>query len=137
MVDDPTAWEGHYAFASHIGMELTQWASGFAQVELPIVDHIKNRHGLPHGGVHASLLDTAMGYCGCYTGDPEAPQLCLTLNLNVNYIGVAKGARLIAEGRRTGGGKSTFFAEGEIKDDFGNLIGQGTGVFRYIKKQQV
>ncbi|MGY3438178.1 MULTISPECIES: PaaI family thioesterase [unclassified Marinovum] len=112
-------------------MELVEWRTDFAQMELTLADFTRNRHGAPHGGVHASLLDTSMGYAGCFTGDPELRQMCLTLNLSVNYLSRPNGTRLIAEGRRTGGGKRTFFAEGKVLDETGALIATGTGVFRY------
>jgi acyl-coenzyme A thioesterase PaaI-like protein len=74
-----------------------------------------------------------MGYAGCFTGDPEIRQMALTLSLNVNYLSRPKGTRLIASARKTGGGKSTFFAEGEVRDELGELIATATGVFRYRK----
>ncbi len=128
---DPALDEDAYPFAAHIGMALTGWGPDYARIELPIAAFIANRHGVPHGGVHAAMLDTAMGYAGCYTGDPDNRQLALTLSLNVNYLSQAQGARLIAEGRRTGGGRRTFFAEARLIDDTGDLIATGTGVFRY------
>ena len=116
---------------THLGYRLTAWEPDFARVEMPLAPHLLNRQGLPHGGLHATLLDTAMGFAGCYTGDPERRQMALTLSLTVNFIGQAQGDRLIAEARRTGGGKSTFFAEGTVRDDMDALIATGTGVFRY------
>ena len=85
----------------------------------------------PHGGVHATLLDSAMGFAGCYTGDPDRQQNALTLSLTVNYVGQAQGSRLIAEGRRIGGGRKTYFAEGRLTDDLGNLVATASGTFRY------
>ena len=38
---------------------------------------------------------------------------------------------MIGEGRVTGGGRKTFFAEGTVRDELGTLIAKGTGVFRY------
>jgi uncharacterized protein (TIGR00369 family) len=90
-----------------------------------------NRQGLVHGGVHATLLDTAMGYCGCFTGDRDRRVMALTLSLTVNYLSQVKGIRLIAEATRTGGGRSTFFASGMLSDDTGVRIATATGVFRY------
>ncbi|MET4101484.1 uncharacterized protein (TIGR00369 family) [Roseovarius sp. MBR-78] len=116
---------------THLGYRLITWESDFARVEMPLGAHLMNRQGLPHGGLHATLLDTVMGFAGCHTGDPARRQMALTLSLTVNYLGQAQGARLIAEARRTGGGKSTFFAEGSVRDDLGTLIATGTGVFRY------
>ena len=103
-------------------------------MELPLTPVLMNRQGLPHGGMHATLLDTAMGFAGCYTGDPERAQMALTLSLTVNYLGQAQGALLIAEARRTGGGKSTYFAEATVRDETDSVIATGTGVFRYRRR---
>lgn len=128
---DPALLEEPSALQTHLGYRLTEWRTDFARVELPLTPVLMNRQGLPHGGMHATLLDTAMGFAGCYTGDPERAQMALTLSLTVNYLGQARGALLIAEARRTGGGKSTYFAEATVRDETGSLIATGTGVFRY------
>ena len=128
---DPALLEAPSALQSHLGYRLTDWSEGFARVELPLEPFLMNRQGLPHGGMHATLLDTAMGFAGCYTGDPARAQMALTLSLTVNYLGQARGGLLIAEARRTGGGKSTYFAEGTVRDETGVLIATGSGVFRY------
>jgi len=128
---DPALLEEPSALQTHLGYRLTEWRTDFARVELPLTPVLMNRQGLPHGGMHATLLDTAMGFAGCYTGDPERAQMALTLSLTVNYLGQARGALLIADARRTGGGKSTYFAEATVRDETGGLIATGTGVFRY------
>ncbi|KNX40528.1 hypothetical protein ROTO_29230 [Roseovarius tolerans] len=128
---DPALLEAPSALQTHLGYRLTEWSDDFARVELPLTPVLMNRQGLPHGGMHATLLDTAMGFAGCYTGDPERAQMALTLSLTVNYLGQARGDVLIAEARRTGGGKSTYFAEGDVRDETGALIATGGGVFRY------
>lgn len=127
---DPALIEAASALQSHLGYEMTGWTQGFARIEIPLAPFLMNRQGLPHGGMHATLLDTAMGYAGCHTGDPARPQMALTLSLTVNYLAQAQGTRLIAEARRSGGGKTTFFASGTVHDDTGALIATGTGVFR-------
>ena len=129
----PDVKEDPYQLEAHLGYTLTLWELDRAIVELPLAPHLSNRQGLPHGGVHATLLDTAMGYAGCFTGDADAPQMALTLSMTVNFLSRPKGIHLIAEGRRTGGGKSTFFAESVVRDDEGELIATATGVFRYRK----
>ncbi|MGX0976016.1 uncharacterized protein (TIGR00369 family) [Roseovarius sp. MBR-51] len=128
---DPNLLEPPSALQTHLGYRLIAWSKDFARLELPLEPYLMNRQGLPHGGIHATMLDTAMGFAGCYTGDPEQQQMALTLSLTVNYLGQATGTRLIAEARRTGGGKSTYFAQGTVRDETGALIATGTGVFRY------
>ena len=118
------------AFAQHLGFELTDWGEGFSRYEMPITEALGNRQGIPHGGVHATLLDAAMGISGCWTGDPDTRVHALTLSLNVQFIGRATGTRLICEGRCTGGGHKTFFAEAVLTDDTGVLVAKGTGVFK-------
>lgn len=127
---DPNLLEPPSALQTHLGYRLAAWSEGFARIELPLEPFLMNRQGLPHGGIHATMLDTAMGFCGCYTGDPARRQMALTLSLTVNYLGQASGTRLLAEARRTGGGKSTYFAEATVRDDTGALIATGSGVFR-------
>lgn len=128
---DPELVEEPYALQAHLGFVMTAWSENYARFELPLEPFLMNRYGIPHGGVHATLLDTVMGFCGCYTGDRANKRLVMTLSLNVNYIGQAQGTRLIAEGWKTGGGRKTFFADGIVKDDLGNKIASGSAVFRY------
>ena len=128
---DPKLIEGIYPLQDHLGFCVTAWETDFARIELPLSGFLMNRQGIPHGGVHATLLDTAMGFAGCFTGDPQIRQMALTLSLTVNYLGIAGGERLIAEGRRTGGGRKTYFAEGQVTDTSGQIVATATGVFKY------
>ncbi len=132
---DPRLIEDASAMQRHLGFEIVAWDTDYTRLELPIQPFLMNRQGLPHGGVHATLLDSAMGFAGCYTGDPAQQQLALTLSLTVNYLAQAGGDRLIAEGWRTGGGRTTYFAEGKVSDDLGTVVATGTGVFRYRRQK--
>lgn len=114
-----------------LGYHLTGWSEGYARLEMPLAEKHGNRQGLPHGGVYATMLDTTMGYAGCFTGDPDRKQLALTLSMTINFVGRPAGKLLICEGRWIGGGKSTFFTEGSLKDETGVLVATGTGTFRY------
>jgi uncharacterized protein (TIGR00369 family) len=129
--DNSHLFEAPSAMASHLGIEMTDWQNGFARVEAPLAPHMANRQGLPHGGMHATLMDTAMGFAGCFTGEADKSQMALTLTMTVNYLAQAQGTRLIAEGRKTGGGRKTYFAEAKVMDDKGTLIATASGVFRY------
>ena len=128
---DPRLLEEPSALARHLGLELTAWSDGFARVEAAFEPFMRNRQGLPHGGVLATLLDTAMGFAGCYTGDPARKQNALTLSMTVNYLAQARGTLLVAEARVTGGGRRTFFAHAAITDELGTEVATATGVFRY------
>lgn len=123
--------EAPYPFQRLLGFEIVEWSEKMCRLHLPLRPDLGNRYGLPHGGVHATLLDAAMGLGGSWTGDPDNKLLAMTLALNVQYLSRPRGGMLIATGRVTGGGRSTFFAQGEVVDDLGETIALGTGTFRY------
>lgn len=128
---DPNLVEAPYPLEKVLGYRLTDWSEGYAVVELPLRSDHANRQGLPHGGVHATLMDTAMGYCGCYTGDSERKRMALTLSLTINYLSRPTGQLLRAFATQTGGGRSTYFASAELRDETNILVATSTGVFRY------
>lgn len=123
--------EDDYEFQKLLGFKMVDWSEDYARFELPITPELGNRYGIPHGGVYATMIDTVMGFAACYTGDPDRRRLAMTLSLNVNYVAQPAGKVLIAEGRKTGGGRKSFFAEATITDDTGVKVATGTGVFRY------
>ena len=123
------------AFQEVMGYELTAWEADRAVLAYTILPDHMNRTGRLHGGVVATLLDTTMGYCGVYAAEPGATRTCVTLTLTVNYVGAASEGRLTVEARRTGGGNTIFFAEGEVRDEAGHLIATATGSFRYITRR--
>lgn len=128
---DDTLREPPYPFQAHLGFTIDDWSDGYCLLTQPMVPHLGNRYGIPHGGVLATLLDTALGYASCFTGDPEDKQLVMTLSLNVQYLSVGRGEKLIAEGRKVGGGRTVAFAEGTVKDENGTLVATATGTFKY------
>ncbi len=125
--------EPTYPWQDTLGFTVTGWRQDSAEITLPLAAKHGNRYGIVHGGVLASLLDTAMGFAGCYNGDPDKPILAMTLSMTTNFVSVARGKVLVAQGRKTGGGARTFFAEATVTDDTGAVIATATGVFRYRK----
>lgn len=123
--------EPGYPLQAALGYCITAWEDGFTRVELPITELIINRHGIPHGGVYAVLIDTAAGYSGCYAPPGAPPVYAMTLSLNTSFVGLPKGDRLIAESRVTGGGRRTFFTSIELRDELGTLVATGSAVSRY------
>ncbi len=119
-------------FADLVGYRLGAWRRDQAEILLEVETRHLNRSGVLHGGVLATLIDTACGYAGCHAGEAEAPRRAFTLSLDCHFVASAMaGARLTASATRTGGGGRIFFARAEVHDQDGRLIGQGAGVFRY------
>ena len=88
----------------HIGAELITIRPGFSEIHLPYCNSVSQQHGLFHGGVTASILDTAGGYAGLSLFD--ADDGVLTVEFKVNLIAPAMGEDLIARGEVVKYGKS-------------------------------
>ena len=119
-------------FAAHLGLEVIERAAGRAVVALCIGDDLKNRRGDAHGGATASLLDVAMGLACQSSADDWATEGTVTLNLQ--FIAPGKG-RLLAEGRLLRAGRTVAFAEGEVRDEDGELVAKATATFKIQRRR--
>lgn len=96
---------------------------------------IDRRHsrtlGLLHGGVTATLLDTAMGRAAGSCA-PAAHHV-VTVQMGVNFIRPAwEGETLIASGTVQHAGSKTAVVSGEIRTTDGMLVAVGSGTFMFL-----
>ena len=117
-------------YAKLIGYRLVRWEPDFAEIVLDLGPEHHNRGHVAHGGVLATLIDTACGFAGCWA-PPGESRAAVTLSMTTQFLAAAKSGRLIATGRRVGGGRGVFFATAEIRDADGAVVARGEGVFRY------
>lgn len=114
---------------SVLGFRLTEWSDGHAVVEMEVGPHHLNRSGIVHGGVYATLLDTALGYAGVYTGTDHVRR-SLTLSLTTNFTGQVRSGVLRTVARRAAAGRRIFTATGEVIAEDGTVVAIGQGTFR-------
>ncbi len=133
---DPLAVEAPTPIFRTLGIRLVDWAEDYARAEMPIDAAYANRHGMPHGGVLMTLMDSVGGYCGCWCPYPGRLRRAMTLSMTTNFLGIAEGDFLVAEARRVGGGRSLFFSEMTVHDALGRLAGRASGTYRYRKASQ-
>ncbi|MFM7346668.1 MAG: PaaI family thioesterase [Tagaea sp.] len=123
---------GESAFRDLVGYAPRVWWENYVEMVLPLDERHRNRSGIAHGGVVATLVDAAGGFAGAFCPYPGRVRRASTLSLHTQFIGPAKlGRTLIATGRARPGGKSIFFATVEIVDDEGHPVATGEGVFKY------
>lgn len=89
-------------------------------------DHL-NQRGVAHGGVVASLLDTALG--AAVVSSIKKEEWCGTLQLSVQFREPARPGVITAEGRMSRRGKTAAFAEGEVRDAKGRVLATAHGVW--------
>jgi uncharacterized protein (TIGR00369 family) len=117
-----------------LGFRLIDWQEGYAQIAVDIEDRHRNRQGGLHGGVTASLIDAATGFCGVYEPDPEKRRGNVTVSLNVNFVGRAKGSTLICTAKIIRAGRRIYFASGEVRDEHDNLVASAEAVYAYVDR---
>ena len=114
----------------HLGIRLTGWQPGHAEFALDLAGHHLNYAGSLHGGVIATLLDVACGYCGLRSVSDRAAGLAATITLTVSYHAPVATGGLVASGRVTGRGRSVFFSTGEVRTLDGALVATAQGAYK-------
>ena len=112
-----------------LGVRLEGWTHGAARLSLDVDDRHLNATGILHGGVGASLLDTAMGLGAAYRGTGRDRARCVTLALNTQFLAPVSPGGLSVVSRRVGGGASTVFMEADLYDAAGTVCLRGQGTF--------
>lgn len=112
--------------AALIGFHLVEVGEGRAVLELEPAERFYNGIGIVHGGVAATLLDSALG-CAINTLMP-AGKLFTTLEMKINYVRplTARTGRVRCAANVIYAGGRTATAEGRILDAAGKLYAHGT-----------
>ena len=106
-------------------------SDGWATFEMIVDEKHLRTLGLLHGGVTATLLDTAMGFAAV-TKAPLGHHV-VTIQLNVNFIRPAwESQRLLTTGEIRHAGRQTAVAHGEVQTDDKTLVATGTATFLYV-----
>jgi uncharacterized protein (TIGR00369 family) len=130
---DPTIIErirrriGSAPFANWMGFEMTGVGPGSSELTLELAPHHLNPGGRAHGGVAASLLDSAIGLA-LRTLLPEGANHA-TLQLNVTYLRPAAGGRLIARATAVHRGRRIEYGEGTVFDADEHVVARGSATF--------
>jgi uncharacterized protein (TIGR00369 family) len=115
---------GAPGIAGLIGFTLTTVDPGVVECELVARDDMTNPMGTVHGGIAATLLDTAMGCAVQTVLDTPA---WTTTDLHIHYVrSVRPGETLRARGEVVHCGRRLITAEGRLVDSRGKLVAHGT-----------
>lgn len=107
-----------------LSMELRELTRGHALLEADVAEKHLQAFGYVHGGVFASIIDTAAFWAAfCDLDENEG---ITSVDLKLNYLTPVRGGRLIARGKRIKMGKKLGLGEAEIRSGDGKLIARGT-----------
>ena len=118
-------------FAKLLGMQLTAIRPNEAVVEIAMRDDLRQPSGVLHGGVTATLIDTAMAFAvRTYLDDTEPTA---TIDLTVHYLRPLVEGKAVCIARVVRPGKRIFTVSADVHDDKGKLI--ATGLSTYTRLQ--
>ena len=122
-------------FQHFVGIKVLQLGGGKSLLQLELKEHHFNLYGIPHGGVHATLLDIAMGTAASFPDESGREVDSVTLNLSVDYIAPPSSNMLTASAVVTKKGKSIAYCTAEIFDEHKKLVASGRSIFKLYDRE--
>jgi uncharacterized protein (TIGR00369 family) len=116
-------------FAKLIGMRLERLDLDEAVISIDMRDDLTQPSGVLHGGVTATLIDTAMAFAVRTRLDPAAATA--TIDLTVHYLRPHLSGTAICTARIVRAGKRVFTVSADVENEEGKLI--ATGLSTYTK----
>jgi uncharacterized protein (TIGR00369 family) len=111
-------------YPRHMAMRLAAIAVDRAEIALDLGPCHLQPFGIVHGGVLATLIDTAT-FWAAFLRIPEGAGL-VNIDLKLNYLKPVVSGRLTALGRAIRSGKTISYAEARVLDGDGALLAHGT-----------
>jgi uncharacterized protein (TIGR00369 family) len=121
------AYHRRIPFTEHLGIRVGELRDGVARVALELKPEHTNSFGTAHGGVLMTLLDVALCQAA-RTQHPDAAGI-MTIDISTSFIAAGTGT-LVAEGRVLKPGRTTIFAEAEVRNADGTLVAKAIGTVR-------
>ena len=118
-------------FWRHLGMTTVVGDDGKTRVLMKVTENLKQFYGNVHGGAIASLIDSAIAVAINQRLEPE--EGASTVELKINYLRPINKGNLWGEGKVIQKGRKIVVAQGEIKNDEGQILAIGTATFMIIK----
>jgi uncharacterized protein (TIGR00369 family) len=113
--------------ARTLGMRLSYNQEGQAVVDLAYNSGLDHALGGVHGGVYATLLDTAGWFTAAAARDVDC--WLATAEMSIHFLGPAERTSLRAVGKLIKQGRRQDVAEMHLYDGAGRLVGHATGTF--------
>jgi uncharacterized protein (TIGR00369 family) len=116
-------------FARFLGIELGEMKRGEARLHLEMRDELLRNNGVAHGGVVASLADTAAAFAILTLLEPH--ETTTTIDLTIHYLRPLLTGRATANARVVRAGRRVLVISVEVTDEAKALT--ATALTSFIK----
>jgi uncharacterized protein (TIGR00369 family) len=117
-------------FSKLLGMRLIDIRENEAVVRIEMRDDLRQPSGVLHGGVTATIIDTAMALA--VRTHLEDHEFTTTVNLTVHYLRPHKTGAVICTAKCVKVGKRMFTVSADVHDDEGMIIATGLSTYARI-----
>lgn len=114
-------------FAKLLGMRLVDIRPNEAVVELEMRDDLKQPSGVLHGGVTATIIDTAMAFA--VRTHLEDHEFTATIDLTVHYLRPHTAGMIMCTAKCIRAGKRIFTVSADVENAEGKLIATGLSTY--------
>ncbi len=121
---------GAAPFSHHISMQLVEIGMDRCRIELEATTKHLQPFGIVHGGVMATLIDTAT-FWAAFGPIPQDAGL-INVDLKLNYLEPGHPGRLIAEGTLVRGGRTVSYAEATVRSEEGKVLARGASTLMIL-----
>ncbi len=116
-----------------LALTLERVEVGEVDVAMAVAPHHLNLMGTLHGGMIATLADTATGLALRSTLEPGTA--FTTTQLSVIFLAPGGEGRVVARGRVVKSGRRFGYAEADVVDDGGRLLARATATFAVMPER--
>jgi uncharacterized protein (TIGR00369 family) len=109
------------------GIELIRAEPGKVEIALHADHHHLNLLGTVHGGMLATLADTAMGLAMRTRAEPRSAYV--TTQLDLHYLAPGRPGRIVGIGRSVKAGRQMGYAEADVLEEGGGLLARAGATF--------
>lgn len=118
-------------FAKLMGMRLVEMKPDEATIELAMRDDLRQPSGILHGGVTATLIDTAMAFAVRTRVAPETATA--TIDLTVHYLRPHIEGPIVCTAKVVRAGRRIFSVSADVfSQENGKLIATGLSTYTII-----
>jgi uncharacterized protein (TIGR00369 family) len=119
-------------FMGLLGVVFDRYEPDDVVLRLPFREDLTNDGVVYHGGVIASMLDSAGAAAAWSNHDFDKGARASTVSMTVQYLGAAKQSDLVCRARAVKRGRELIFTEITAKDADGALVAHALQTYRIV-----
>jgi len=119
-------------FLSGLGVVFDRYEPDEVTLRLPFRPDLTNDGTYYHGGVVASVVDTAGAAAAWSNHDFDKGTGASTVSLSIQYVGACKQSDLVCHARAVRRGKELIFTEITATDADGSVVAHGHQTYRIV-----